>query len=102
MLKVLAFHFEKQISFIPKKTFFLAVVNIKTKKLSLLTQFSGKVLREIFFDVTGHTKTRRNTWSSATSIFFMNCPSAMASVAFPFVRPMYDLRTQKIHSEYTV
>ena len=44
MLKVLAFYLEKQKSFIPKKNIFLAVVNIKTKKLCLLTQFSGKVL----------------------------------------------------------
>ena len=44
MLKVSAFYLEKQKSFIPKKNIFLAVVNIKTKKLCLLTQFSGKVL----------------------------------------------------------
>ena len=40
MLKVSAFYLEKQKSFIPKK--FLAVVNIKTKKLCLLTQFSRR------------------------------------------------------------
>ena len=40
-LKVSAFYLEKQKSFIPKKNIFLAVVNIKTKKLCLLTQFSG-------------------------------------------------------------
>ena len=44
MLKVSAFYLEKQESFIPKKNIFLAVVNVKTKKLCLLTQFSGKVL----------------------------------------------------------
>ena len=44
MLKVSAFYLEKQKSFIPKENIFLAVVNIKTKKLCLLTQFSGKVL----------------------------------------------------------
>jgi hypothetical protein len=44
MLKVSAFYLEKQKSFIPKKNIFLAVVNIKTKKLCLLTQFFGKVL----------------------------------------------------------
>ena len=41
-LKVSAFYLEKQKSFIPKKNIFLAVVNIKTKKLCLLTQFSGR------------------------------------------------------------
>ena len=41
MLKVSAFYLEKQKSFIPKK-YFLAVVNIKTKKLCLLTQFSQR------------------------------------------------------------
>ena len=40
-LRVSAFYLEKQKSFIPKKNIFLAVVNIKTKKLCLLTQFSG-------------------------------------------------------------
>ena len=44
MLKVSAFYLEKQKSFIPKKNIFLAVVNIKTKKLCLLTQFSVKIL----------------------------------------------------------
>ena len=44
MLKVSASYIEKQKSFIPKKNISLAVVNIKTKKLCLLTQFSGKVL----------------------------------------------------------
>ena len=43
MLKFSASYLEKQKSFIPKKNLFLAVVN-KTKKLCLLTQFSGKVL----------------------------------------------------------
>ena len=38
----LCFYLEKQKSFIPKKNIFLAVVNIKTKKLCLLTQFSGR------------------------------------------------------------
>jgi hypothetical protein len=47
MLKVSAFYLEKQKSFIPKKKKNLAVVNIKTKKLCLLTQFSGKVLHSI-------------------------------------------------------
>ena len=47
MLKVSASYLEKQKSFIPKKNIFLAVVNIKTKKLCLLTQFSGKVLLAI-------------------------------------------------------
>ena len=41
-LKVSAFYLEKQKSFISKKKFFWAVVNIKTKKLCLLTQFSGR------------------------------------------------------------
>ena len=41
-LKVSAFYLEKQKSFISKKMFFCAVVNIKTKKLCLLTQFSGR------------------------------------------------------------
>ena len=44
MLKVSAFYLEKQKSFIPKKYIFQAVVNIKTKKLCFLTQFSVKVL----------------------------------------------------------
>jgi hypothetical protein len=44
MLKVSAFYLEKQKSFIPKKVIFQAVVNIKIKKLCLLTQFSVKVL----------------------------------------------------------
>ena len=44
MLKVSAFYLEKQKSFIPKKNIFHAVVNIKTKKLCLLTQFSATVL----------------------------------------------------------
>ena len=42
MLKVLASYLEKQKSFIPKKSIFWAVVNIKTKKLCLLTQFSRR------------------------------------------------------------
>ena len=41
-LKVSAFYLEKQKSFIPKKNIFLVVVNIKTKKLCLLTQFPGR------------------------------------------------------------
>ena len=41
-LKVSAFYLERQKSFIPKKKFFLAVVNIKTKNLCLLTQFSRR------------------------------------------------------------
>ena len=41
-LKVSAFYLEKQKSFISKKNFFWAVVNIKTKKLCLLTQFYGR------------------------------------------------------------
>ena len=41
-LKVSAFYLEKQKSFIPEKNIFLAVVNIKTKKLCLLTQFSRR------------------------------------------------------------
>ena len=46
MLKVSASYLEKQKnkSFISKKDIFLAVVNIKTKKLCLLSQFPGKVL----------------------------------------------------------
>ena len=44
LLKFSAFYLEKQKSFIPKKNFFQAVVNIKTKKLCLPTQFYGKVL----------------------------------------------------------
>ena len=44
MLKVSLFYLEKQKSFIPKKIFFEPFVNTKTKKLCLLTQFSGKVL----------------------------------------------------------
>ena len=44
MLKVSASYLKKQKSFNAKKNIFLAVVNIKTKKLCLLTQFSGKVL----------------------------------------------------------
>ena len=42
----------------------------------------GVLYVKYFFDVTGHTKTRLNTRSSATSIFFMNCLSATTSVAF--------------------
>ena len=84
------------------KKILLTTRNVRLDSGNYATKYYWCPLREIFFDVTGHTKTRRNTWSSATSIFFMNCPSAMASVAFSFVRPMYDLRTQKIHSEYTV
>ena len=42
MLKVSAFYLEKQKSFIPKKNIFLAIVNIKTKKLCLLTPFSRR------------------------------------------------------------
>ena len=41
-LKVSVFYLEKQKSFIAKKDIFWAVVNIKTKKLCLLTQFSGR------------------------------------------------------------
>ena len=41
-LKVSAFYLEKQKSFIPKKKIFLAIVNIKTKNLCLLTQFSRR------------------------------------------------------------
>ena len=37
-----AFYLDKQKSFIHKKNIFLAVVNIKTKKLCLLTQFSRR------------------------------------------------------------
>jgi hypothetical protein len=44
MLKVSTSYLEKQKSFNPKKNNFLALVNIKTKKLCLLTQFFGKVL----------------------------------------------------------
>ena len=47
-LKVSAFYLEKQKSFIPKKQFFLAVVNIKTKKLCLLTQFSRRFWCQLF------------------------------------------------------
>ena len=47
MLKVSAFYLEKQKSLIPKKVFFQAIFNIKTKKLCLLTQFSVKVF--LFF-----------------------------------------------------
>ena len=42
ILKVSAFYLERQKSFIPKKIFFLAVVNFKTKNLCLLTQFSRR------------------------------------------------------------
>ena len=41
-LKVSAFYLEKQKSFIPEKNIFLAVVNMKTKNLCLLTQFSRR------------------------------------------------------------
>ena len=44
ILKVSAFYLEKQKSFISKKNIFQVVVNIKTKKLCLPTQFSGRVL----------------------------------------------------------
>ena len=43
-MKVSDSYFEKQKSFIREKNIFLAVVNVKTKKLCLLAQFSGKVL----------------------------------------------------------
>ena len=36
-------------SFIPKKNIFLAVVNIKTKKFCLLTQFSGRFWSDVCF-----------------------------------------------------
>ena len=44
MLKVSALYLEKQKSSIPEKKNVLAVVNIKTKKLCLLSQFSVTVL----------------------------------------------------------
>ena len=45
LLKILAFYLEKQKSFIPKKkNIFQAIVNIKTKKRCLLTQFLATVL----------------------------------------------------------
>ena len=44
MLKISAFYYVKQKSFIPKKNMIYAFVNIKTKKLCLLTQFSATVL----------------------------------------------------------
>ena len=44
MLKISAFYLVKQKSFISKKNMIQAVVNIKTKKLCLLTQFSATVL----------------------------------------------------------
>ena len=44
MLEISAFYLVKQKSFIPKKSMIYAVVNIKTKKLCLLTQFSAMVL----------------------------------------------------------
>ena len=44
VLKVSAFYLEKQKSIIPEKNNFQAVVKIKTKKLCLPTQFSGRVL----------------------------------------------------------
>ena len=50
MLKVSAFYLEKQKSFIPKKNIFLAIVNMKIKKLCLLTQFSRRFwFCQIFF-----------------------------------------------------
>ena len=45
-LKVSASYLEKQKSFIPKKNNFLAVVNFKTKKLCLLTQFSRRFCKQ--------------------------------------------------------
>ena len=39
----------KKVLFLKKK-YFLAIVNIKTKKLCLLTQFSGKVLIQLIRD----------------------------------------------------
>ena len=42
MLKVSASYLEYQTSFISKKIFFWAVVNIKTKNLCVLTQFSQR------------------------------------------------------------
>ena len=62
MLKVPASYLEKQKCFFLKKVFFLAVVNIKTKKLCLLTQFSGKVLAVSCWLVYG---------GEANSLFFI-------------------------------
>ena len=57
MLKVSAFYLEKQKSFIPKKIFFQPVVNIKTKKLCLPTQFSVKVLKQVTTQIINHHMT---------------------------------------------
>ena len=51
ILKVSAFYLEKQKSFIPKKEFFHAVVNIKIKKLCFPNQFSVKILVNIMMNV---------------------------------------------------
>ena len=52
-LKVSAFYLERQKSFIPKKKIFLAVVNIKTKNLCLLTQFSRRFWGRLDFNICG-------------------------------------------------
>ena len=67
-LKVSAFYLEKQKSFIPKKKKFLAVVNIKTKKLCLLTQFSRRFW--VQFDISAHPdlKERLRNFISTLSV----------------------------------
>ena len=59
MLKISAFYLVKQKSFISKKNMIQAVVNIKTKKLCLLTQFSATVLHKGFTNVTILEKSNR-------------------------------------------
>ena len=78
MLKVSASCIVEQKSFIPKKNISWAVVNIKTKKLCLLTQFSGKVLHcTIYVPMNGGPITEAIPWKSIRS------PKALVKLSSP-------------------